>query len=153
MDGRGPDSVVIQMAGEFVGGVLHAREHQHHVEFRILQQMQQQLQAAAQEIKSRSDIEAMKEGAESHRLSIKEEGATRRALIQQATKESDMKLRTDTTAHDTIVKTETQKMIEGMRARAQESIEQIKGEFALILASIDRESARAASDETTERAI
>ena len=62
-------------------------------------------------------------------------------LHDQAT-HADMRMKTDTQAHDTVLETQTRL-----------EIEHIKGQFALILAKLSRESLKNASAETTERAI
>jgi hypothetical protein len=53
-----------------------------------------------------------------------------------------MKMRVDGQAHDTVLKTQTQLEIERM-----------KGQIALLLASMDKRALNNASAETTERAI
>jgi len=50
--------------------------------------------------------------------------------------------RTDTQAHDTVIKTQTQ--IE---------VEQLKAQVAILLAQMDHRQAQLANQETTERAI
>jgi len=54
----------------------------------------------------------------------------------------DVQMRTDTQAHDTILKTQTQL-----------EIERYKAQVAIILAEMDKRAAQEASAETTERAI
>ena len=54
----------------------------------------------------------------------------------------DSQLRTDTIAHDTVLKTETQKEIEAMKAQ-----------LALVLAHLNKTEFKAANAEVVERAI
>ena len=107
-----------------------------------MQKMQQQMQQMQMAMKQRSDIEQVKQDAETKRTLIKETNRAHDLELRDQERHTDMKLRTDTAAHDTVLKTQTQ--IE---------IEHIKGQFALMLAHLDKESAHAASLETTERAI
>jgi len=93
-------------------------------------------------MKQRSDIEQVKQDAETKRVLIKETNRAHDLELRDAERHADMKLRTDTAAHDTVLKTQTQ--IE---------IEHIKGQFALMLAELDRRSAHEAAQQTTERAI
>ena len=107
-----------------------------------VQQMQQQMQQMQLAMKQRSDIEQVKQDAETKRVLIKETNRAHDLELRDAERHADMKLRTDTAAHDTVLKTQTQ--IE---------IEHIKGQFALMLAELDRRSAHEAAQQTTERAI
>lgn len=107
-----------------------------------MQQMQQQIQAMQMELRNRAQV-----------AQIKEEGATKRKLMDNTTKaheiESrdaqqryDTELRTHTQAHDTVIESET-------RIR----IEKIKGELALLLAHIDNQALKSSEQEAIERAI
>ena len=107
-----------------------------------MQQMQQQIQAMQMELRNRAQV-----------AQIKEEGATKRKLMDNTTKaheiESrdaqqryDTELRTHTQAHDTVIESET-------RIR----IEKIKGELALLLAHIDNQALKTSEQEAIERAI
>jgi hypothetical protein len=107
-----------------------------------VQQMQQQMQQMQLAMKQRSDIEQVKQDAETKRVLIKETNRAHDLELRDAERHADMKLRTDAQAHDTVLKTQTQLEIERMKA-----------EVALMLANLDRASAHAASLETTERAI
>jgi len=107
-----------------------------------MQKMQQEMQQMQLAMKQRSDIEQVKQDAETKRTLIKETNRAHDLELRDQERHADMKLRTDTAAHDTVLKTQTQ--IE---------IEHIKGQFALMLAQLDERSLRAASAETTERAI
>jgi hypothetical protein len=95
-----------------------------------------------QMIKTRQDVEQVKQDAETKRLLIKETNRAHEMELQDAQRRYDTDTRTSTTAHDTVIKTQTQLEIERMKA-----------EVALMLASLDKASAHAASLETTERAI
>jgi len=107
-----------------------------------MQQMQQQLQQMQMMIKQRQDIEQVKQDAETKRVLIKETNRAHELELTNAERLQEMQMRMETTAHETVIKTETQKEIERM-----------KGEIALMLAQLDRSAAHAASLETTERAI
>jgi len=107
-----------------------------------MQQMQQQLQQMQMVIKQRQDIEQVKQDAETKRVLIKETNRAHDIELKNAERHKEMELKVETTAHDTVLKTQTQLEIERM-----------KGEIALMLAHLDKASAHAASLETTERAI
>ena len=107
-----------------------------------MQKMQQAIQQMQQMIKTRQDVEQVKQDAETKRLLIKETNRAHEMELQDAQRRYDTDTRTSTTAHDTVIKTQTQLEIERMKA-----------EVALMLASLDKASAHAASLETTERAI
>jgi len=96
-----------------------------------IQQMQQQLQELQMVIQQRQDIEGVKQEAE-----------TKRELMRQTTKAHDTEMRVETQAHDTVLKTETQKEIEGMKAQ-----------LALLLADMNKTSAKEAEAEAVERGI
>jgi protein subunit release factor A len=96
-----------------------------------MQQMQQEIQSLQAFIKQRSDIEGVKQDAE-----------TKRELMRQTAKAHDVEMRDAERRHDTITKSDTQ--IE---------VEQLKAQVAILLARMDHEQARLASAETTERAI
>jgi hypothetical protein len=72
----------------------------------------------------------------------KQEAETQRKSMDIAVRREDTKLRTETQAHDTIIKTETQKEIEDMKAK-----------LALILAQMNLRSAKEAEAEAVERGI
>jgi hypothetical protein len=72
----------------------------------------------------------------------KEEAATQRKAMEVEGRIEDSRMRTDTTANDTIIKTETQK-----------EIEQMKAQLALILANMNLKDERVALDEAIERGI
>jgi hypothetical protein len=107
-----------------------------------VQKMQQEMQQMQLAMKQRSDIEQVKQDAETKRVLIKETNRAHDLELRDAERHADMKLRTDTAAHDTVLKTQTQLEIERMKA-----------EVALMLAHLDRAAAHEASAETTERAI
>ena len=107
-----------------------------------MQQMGQQMQAMQLEIRNRAQV-----------AQIREEGATKRKLMDNTTKAHeietrdaqqryDTELRTHTQAHDTVIESET-------RLR----IERIKGELALLLAHIDNQALKSSEQEAIERAI
>ena len=107
-----------------------------------MQQMQQQMQQMQMMIKQRQDIEQVRQDAETKRVLIKETNRAHDMELKNAERHKEMELKVETTAHDTVLKTQTQLEIERM-----------KGEIALMLASLDKSAAHAASLETTERAI
>jgi Phage P22-like portal protein len=107
-----------------------------------VQQMQQQMQQMQLAMKQRSDIEQVKQDAETKRELMRVTAKAHDIEMRDAERHADMKLRTDTAAHDTVLKTQTQ--IE---------VEHIKAQLALMLAGIDRLSAKEAESEAIERAI
>ena len=107
-----------------------------------MQQMQQQVQQLQMMIQQRQDIEQVKQDAETKRVLIKETNRAHDIELRDSGRHEDMKMRTDTQAQDTVMETQTRL-----------EIEHIKGQFALILAKLSRESLKNASAETTERAI
>jgi hypothetical protein len=107
-----------------------------------MQQMQQQLQQMQQMIKQRQDIEQVKQDAETKRTLIKETNRAHEIELTNAERHKEMEMKMEASAHETVIKTETQKEIERMKA-----------EIALMLAQLDRAATHAASLETTERAI
>jgi multidrug resistance efflux pump len=96
-----------------------------------VKQMQQQMQAMQLDMKYKGSLEQFKQGEE-----------TKRELMRQHTKAHDTEMHTETMAQDTIVKTESQK-----------EIEQMKANIALILAHINAGQEKLANAEATERAI
>jgi len=107
-----------------------------------MQQMQQQLQQLQMVIKQRQDIEQVKQDAETKRVLIKETNRAHELELTNAERHKEMEMKMEASAHETVIKTETQKEIERMKA-----------EVALMLAELDRRALREASSETTERAI
>ena len=107
-----------------------------------MQQMQQQVQQLQMMIQQRQDIEQVKQDAETKRVLIKETNKAHQMELQDQAEYVNAKLKTDTQAQDTVMETQTRL-----------EIEHIKGQFALILAKLSRESLKNASAETTERAI
>jgi Phage P22-like portal protein len=104
----------------------------------MIAQLQQQLQQAGQQIQMLTlDHKYGATVAEQ-----KDRAMLQRTAMQVAGKRYDTELRTDTTAQDTVVKTEAQKEIERMKAQ-----------IAILLAQMDHTQARLANEETTERAI
>ena len=107
-----------------------------------MEQMQQQLQQMQMVIKQRQDIEQVRQDAETKRVLIKETNRAHELELTNAERLQEMQMKMEASAHETVIKTETQKEIERMKA-----------EVAMLLANLDRASSRAASLETIERAI
>ena len=97
----------------------------------VIQQLQQQLQAMQMDMKYGATVKQQQEEAE-----------TQRKRMDIAARVHDIQLKTEATANDTVVKTETQKEIERMKAQ-----------LALMMAELDVRSERAALDEAIERGI
>ena len=93
-------------------------------------------------IQQRQDIEQVKQDAETKRVLIKETNKAHQMELQDQAEYVNAKMKTDTQAQDTVMETQTRL-----------EIEHIKGQFALILAKLSKESLKNASAETTERAI
>ena len=111
-----------------------------------IQQLQQALQAAEQEIKLRGSIEQMRQ-----------DGETKRELMRQTTKAHDVNLRDQTAERDTAVKAHVQAQDSQLDSQTALTIEEIKAHLALLLAHIngnnEREAAEQANEEATERAV
>jgi hypothetical protein len=107
-----------------------------------VKQLQQQLQALQLTIKQRQDIEQVKQEAETKRVLIKETNRAHDIELRDQERHTDMRMKVDAQAHDTVLKTQTQL-----------EIEQMKAQVAILLAEMDRRALRDASAETTERAI
>jgi tRNA(Ile2) C34 agmatinyltransferase TiaS len=100
------------------------------------------MQVMEMAMKQRSDIEQVKQDAETKRTMIKETNRAQQIELQDASKRYDTELRTSTQANETVMETQTRIEIEKMKA-----------EIALLLASVNKTSLRHTSAETTERAI
>ena len=96
-----------------------------------IQQLQQQLQAMQMDMKYGATVAEQKDKA-----------MLQKAQMDNETRRADSELRTSTTAHDTVLKTQTQKEIEDMKAQ-----------LALILAQMDLRSLKLAEEEAVERGI
>ena len=107
-----------------------------------IQQLQQELQGMQLMLKNRSDVEQMKQEAETKRTLIKETNRAHEIELSDQKHHRDMVLRTDTMAHDTVIKTQTQL-----------EIERIKAELAVYLSQLDMLSEKAVKVEAIERAI
>lgn len=107
-----------------------------------IQQLQQQLMLANQNIQYGKDVKQLHETAETQREQMRIQAKMQELEAKNAAAEDQMRMKVNTDAHDTVVKTETQK-----------ELEYIKGQFALMLAKIDAAERRAAAAETAERAI
>jgi hypothetical protein len=117
------------------------------------QKLTQELQGAQLMLKSRGDVEQMRQQGEtqrelmrniatSHHIHEREDTARADTATRAHAAMVDTHLRAETTARDTVLKTHTQVLVE-----------KIKGAFALALAQIDKEAAENAEEETTERAV
>jgi len=96
-----------------------------------IKQLQQQIQMMQMDAKYRATVQQQVQEAE-----------TEREKMRLQVRREDTQLRTDTTAHDTVIKTQTQ--IE---------IEQLKAQLALVLAHINKTTSKEAQAEAVERAI
>lgn len=109
---------------------------------KVIQELQQQLQGLQLMLKNRSDVEQLKQDAETKRVLIKETNRAHDIELRDQERHRDMILKTDTQAHDTVIKTQTQMEIERMKA-----------DLAVYLAHLDKLSEREAKAEAVERAI
>ena len=107
-----------------------------------VQQMQQQIQQLQFAMKQRQDIEQVKQDNETKRELMKQTAKAHDIEMRDAERRDVAKLEVDSKAHETVMKTQTQLQIE-----------EIKGQFALMLAHLSNQAAKEASAETTERAI
>jgi len=96
-----------------------------------IQQLQQALQAEQMDKKYRATVQQQVQEAE-----------TEREKMRLQVKREDVMTRTDTQAHDTVIKTQTQL-----------EIEQMKAQLALVLAHINKTTEKSAEAEAIERAI
>ena len=96
-----------------------------------IQQLQQEIQQMTLDMKYGASVAEQKDKA-----------MLQKAQMDNATKQADSQLRTDTIAHDTVLKTETQK-----------EIEQMKAQLAMILAQMDVRSLHLSEAEAIERGI
>jgi hypothetical protein len=107
-----------------------------------MQQMQQQIQKMQIIIQERQDMEQVKQDNMTKRELMKVTAKAHEIEMNNETRRADTQARAQTTIHDTDTRTDT--MVE---------IENLKGQFAMILSQIDAAARRAAAFETTERAI
>ena len=107
-----------------------------------MQQMQQQMQQMQMMIKQRQDIEQ-----------VKQDNETKRELMRQTAKAHDIEMSNETKRRDVNAKVAMKERDTDKITATQLQIEEIKGQFALLLANIDHISRQNASAETTERAI
>lgn len=107
-----------------------------------IQELTQALQAKELLLKQRMDVEQLRQESETKRTLIKETNRAHEIELREASDREEMRMKVDGQAHDTVVKTQTQLEIERM-----------KSEIAIRLAMMDQIYAKAASAETTERAI
>lgn len=96
-----------------------------------VEQLTQQLQQTQMMIQQRQDIEQ-----------VKQDNETKRELMRQTTKGHDTEMRVQSAMQETVVKTETQKEIEMMKAQ-----------LAMLLANMNKTSAKQAEIEAIERGI
>ncbi len=99
-----------------------------------LQDAGQQLQAAGMQIKSRSDVEAMSEAAESHRTEIKERGQTERAHLKARTELQREGIEDATWRFDIETK-----------AIASQNVEELRGMVQLLLHHLSAKEAEKAA--------
>jgi len=109
---------------------------------KTIDELQQQLQGMQLMLKNRADVEQMKQEAETKRTLIKETNRAHEIELRDQERHKDMVMRTDTMAHDTVIKTQTQL-----------EVERIKADLAVYLSHLDRISEREAKAEAIERAI
>jgi TolA-binding protein len=107
-----------------------------------MQQMQQQLQQMQMMIKQRQDIEQ-----------VKQDNETKRELMRQTAKAHDIEMSNETKRRDVDMKVMGKEQDTKLMTDTMIEIENIKGQFALLLAHIDAAARRGAAIETEERAI
>ena len=98
---------------------------------KTIEQLQQQIQMMQMDSKYRASVQEQVQAAE-----------TEREKMRLQVRREDTQMRTDTTAHDTVIKTQTQL-----------EIEQMKAQLALVLAHINKTTEKSAEAEAIERAI
>jgi hypothetical protein len=92
----------------------------------VIQQLQQQLQGAAQEIKMKTGIEKMRQ-----------DGETQREHMRGIVKAHDIEKRDETTKQDMVLRTTTQAHDAATRAHAELGKEELRGVIDLILQHLD----------------
>lgn len=107
-----------------------------------VQKMGEALQAAALEHKFGMEKEKLRQDGATKRTLMQETATVHVEELENKAWGEDVRIRTESQAHDTVIKSETAK-----------EIEMIKGQFALILAKLSERGADAAAEETAERAI
>ena len=96
-----------------------------------IQQLQQQLQQMTLDMKYGASVAEQKDKA-----------MLQKAQMDNATRQADSQMRTDTAANDTVIESQT-----------KVEIEQMKAQLALILAKMNLQNGRVALDEAIERGI
>jgi hypothetical protein len=107
-----------------------------------MEQMQQQMQQMQMMIKQRQDIEQ-----------VKQDNETKRELMRQTAKAHDIEMSNETKRRDVDMRVMGKEQDTKLMTDTMVEIEHIKGQFALLLASIDAAARRGAAMETEERAI
>jgi hypothetical protein len=107
-----------------------------------MQQMQQQIQKMQIIIQERQDMEQVKQDNMTKRELMKVTAKAHEIEMNNETRRADTQIKAQTAVHDTDTRTDTQLQIENL-----------KGQFAMILSQIDAVARKAATSETTERAI
>ena len=107
-----------------------------------IQDLTQALQAKDLMLKNRMDVEQLRQDSETKRTLMKETGRANEAELREQSDRTEMQMRVDAQAHDTVINTQTRLEIERM-----------KQQIALVLAQMDKNALNDASAETTERAI
>jgi len=106
------------------------------------QQAQQQMQAMQLAMKQRSDIEQVKQDSE-----------TKRELMRVTAKAHDIELRDAERKYVAELNVHGKAQEADLKSQTALEIENLKGQFALVLAHLDAKARSEASAETTERAI
>ena len=107
-----------------------------------MQQMQQQMQQMQLVIQQRQDMEQ-----------VKQDAMTKRELMKQTAKAHDIEMSNETKRRDVDMKVMGKEQDTKLMTDTMIEIENIKGQFALLLAHIDAAARRGAAIETEERAI
>jgi len=107
-----------------------------------VQQLTQQLQALQLAMKQRQDIEQVKQDSE-----------TKRELMRVTAKAHDIELRDAERKYVAELNVHGKAQETDLKSQTALEIENLKGQFALVLAHLDAKSRAEASSETTERAI
>ena len=108
-------------------------------------QVQMQLAASKQQIMQLQQALQAEQFDKKYRATVQQqvqEAETQREAMRLQVRREDTRMRTDTQAMDTVVKTE-----------AQKEIEQMKAQLALIMAQLDLRAERQALEESIERGI
>jgi hypothetical protein len=108
----------------------------------MIEQLQQQMQEMAMNMKYGASIKQLQEEAETKRELMRQTAKAHQTDTKAASDEMIAKLKVDVAANDTVIDNQTKLKIEG-----------IKAQLAMLLASLDEKDVSIATQEAIERSI